>query len=118
MSQPKIVQEEIKVEETSFSAVCVRMQNALMIFLSEGESHLGTLAVSIPQRERLLGPPLSSILLGDRNTVVAKLLAERLAHESKKMALISVYLKSFDEKTAWPILLKLVEKTLRKEEKQ
>jgi len=119
VSQAKIIREEVKEQESSFSAVYIEMENASILFLSEGEDHLGTLAVSIPQREHFIGPPLSSILFGDRNTMVTRLLAERVAHESKKMTLVSVYLKTLDEKRVGPILLKLLDKVMRKgEEKQ
>jgi len=119
VSQAKIIREEVKEEETSFSTVYIEMRNACIIFLSEGEDHLGTLAVSIPQREHFIGPPLSSILFGDRNILVTRLLAERTAHESKKMTLVSVYIKTVDEKRAGPILLRLLEKVMKKgEEKQ
>lgn len=117
MAQAKIVREEVKEEETSFSGVYIEMRNACIIFLSEGEDNLGTLAVSIPQREGLVGPPLSSILFGDRNIFVTRLLAERVAHEARKMTLLSVYIKTVDEKRAGPTLLRLLERVMRKEEK-
>jgi len=116
VSQAKIIREEVKEGETSFSAVYIEMKNACLIFLSEGEDRLGTLAVSIPQREQFLGPPLSSILFGDRNITVARLLAERLAYTMKKLTLVSVYLKTADETWAGPILLRLVEKVMKKGE--
>jgi len=116
MSKAKIIREEVKEEETSFSAVYIEMGNARIIFMSETEDNLGTLAASMPPRERFIGPPLSSILLGDRNTLVARLLAERVAHDAKKMALVSVYIKSMDERRSGPILLRLLEKVMRKGE--
>jgi len=114
MSQAKIIREEVKEGEIPFSAVYIEMSNARMIFLSEGEDNLGTLAVSIPQRERFIGPALSSVLFGDRNILMARLLAERIAHEAKKITLASVYIRTMDEKKAGPILLRLLEKVMRK----
>lgn len=116
MSQAKVVREEVKEGNASFSAVYIEMSNACIIFLSEGEDRLGTLAVSIPQREHFVGPPLSSVLFGDRNIVVARLLAERVSQESEKMTLVSVYIKTVDEKRAGPILLRLLEKVIGKKE--
>lgn len=116
MSQAEIIREEIKEGEASFSAVYIEMKNACLVLLSEGEDRLGTLAVSLPQRDRLLGPPLSSILFGDRNVTVARLLAERLAHLAKKLTLVSVYIKTIDEMEAGRTLLKLVERVLKKGE--
>ncbi|MFQ6095683.1 MAG: proteasome assembly chaperone 4 family protein [Candidatus Bathyarchaeia archaeon] len=116
VSQAKIIREEIKEGEATFSAVYVEMKNACLIFVSEGEDRLGTLAVSVPQREGFIGPPLSSILFGDRNVTVARLLAERLAHLAKKLTLVSVYIKTIDEMAAGPIILRLAERVMKKGE--
>jgi len=116
MQRVKVVQEEIKENETLFLALRLETKNANLILLSEGEDQLGTLAVAIPQKERMLGPPLSSILLGDRNVIVARLLAERLAQKTGKIALASVFAKTLAEKDAGPIFLKLFDKTLKAKE--
>jgi hypothetical protein len=85
-----------------------------LFLLSEGEDQLGTLAVAIPQAPKMVGPPLSSILLGDRNVMIARVLAERLAKKMNKIVLMSVSTKTFDEGEVGPILLKLVERALRR----
>jgi hypothetical protein len=48
--------------------------------------------------------------------MIARILAERLAERMKKIALVSVFTKTFREREAGPILLKLMDKTFRKEE--
>jgi len=118
MSQTKIIQERIGEADRSFSALHIEMKNAGITFLSEGEDRLGTLVVSIPQRHELIGPPISSVLIGDRNITVARALAERLAERTKKIALISVFIRSLQEKEAGPLLLELVEKVMKKKESQ
>ncbi|MGD2066082.1 MAG: proteasome assembly chaperone 4 family protein [Candidatus Bathyarchaeota archaeon] len=116
MSRAKIVKEEIVEGDASFFAVYVETENANQLFLSEGEDKLGTLAVAIPQQQKLVGPPLSSVLLGDRNMMIARVLAELLAQKTNKIGLVSVFTKSVSEQEAAPILRKLLEKTLKKEE--
>ena len=116
MSRAKIVKEEIVERDTTFFAVYIETKNANQLFLSEGEDKLGTLAIAIPQPQKLVGPPLSSILLGDRNLMIARVLAELLARNTKKIALVSVFTKTVSENEAAPILRKLMEKILRKEE--
>ena len=116
MSQAKIVKETIVERDTPFLAIYLETKNASIILMSEGEDQLGTLAVAIPQPQKLVGPPLSSILLGDRNVMIVRVLAELLAKNTKKIALVSVFIKTFGETEAAPILRKLMEKTLRKEE--
>jgi hypothetical protein len=116
MQRVKVTQEEIKQNETSFLALRLETKNANLILLSEGEDNLGTLAVAIPQKEKLLGQPLSSVLLGDRNMIIARVLAENLAQKTGKIALASVFAKTLAEKDVGPIFLKLFEKTLKAKE--
>ncbi len=117
MQRARVFQEEIKEDETSFLALRLETTNANLILLSEGDDRLGTLAVAIPRKEKMLGPPTSSILLGDRNVIVARLFAERLAEKTGKIALTSVFAKTKTEKDMAPILIKLFDKTLAAKEK-
>ncbi|MCW4019985.1 MAG: proteasome assembly chaperone 4 family protein [Candidatus Bathyarchaeota archaeon] len=114
MSQAKITREEIKEAGTTFSAVLIETNNAYIMLLSEGEVNLGTLAVSLPQKPGMIGPPLSSTLLGERNSMLARMLAERLAKKMERMVLVSVFVKTMDAREAGPILLRLSDKLLKK----
>lgn len=116
VSRVKIAQEKMVERDTPFLSIYLETKNASMVLLSEGEDQLGTLAVAIPQTRKMVGPPLSSILLGDRNMMIARILAERLAEKMKKIALVSVFTKTFGESEVGPIFLKLVEKTITMEE--
>jgi hypothetical protein len=118
MSHTKVVKEKIRERDKLFSALYMEVENAGLVLLSEGEDRLGTLAVAIPQAQKMVGPPLSSILLGDRNVVIARLFAERLAEKVNKIALASVFIKSMGEREAGPVLVKLFEKTVKKEERK
>jgi len=116
MARARIVQEEMKEKKTVFLSTYVETRNGSLILLSEGEELFGTLAVAIPQAQEMIGPPLSSILLGERNTLLARLLAERLAAKTRKIALVSVNIKTVEEREAGQILMKLTDKILAKEE--
>jgi hypothetical protein len=116
LPRANIFKEKIIEKDTTFLALQIETENANQLFLSEGEDRLGTLAVALPQKKKLLGPPLSSILLGDRNLIIARILAELLAQNTKKIALVSVFTKTVGEQEATPILRKLMDKTLKKEE--
>jgi hypothetical protein len=116
MTRARIVQEEMKEKETSFLTTYVEAKNGSLILFSEGEELIGTLAVAIPQKQEMIGPPLSSILLGERNILLARLLAERLAAKTRKIALVSVNIKTVEEREAGQILMKLTDKVLGKEE--
>ena len=115
MSRAKVVKEKLKENGVLFLVVYMETRNASLILLSEGEDQLGTLAVAIPQERRMVGPPLSSILLGDRNVTTARVLAERIAKTTNKIVLVSVFTKTVSESEAGPILLKLVRKIIGKE---
>jgi len=116
MQRVKVVQEEIIENETLFLALRLETKNANLILLSEGEDNLGTLAVAIPPKEKMLGPSLSSVLLGDRNTIAARLIAERLAQKTGKIALASVFAKTVAEKDVGLVFLRLFDKILKVKE--
>lgn len=113
MRRAKAVKAEMKENGKLLLALHLEAENANLILLSEGKDKLGTLAVAIPQAQRMLGPPLSSVLLGERYTMTARLLAEQLARRTEKIALVSVFSKTLTEKEASSMFLKLFEKTLR-----
>ncbi|MCZ2856002.1 MAG: proteasome assembly chaperone 4 family protein [Candidatus Bathyarchaeota archaeon] len=114
MQRAKIVKEELKEGGKLFLSLHLETRNANLLFLSEDSDSLGTLAVAIPQTQKMLGPPLSSILLGERYTITARLLAEQLAKRTEKIALVSVFAKTLTEKEAGTAFLQLFRKTLEK----
>ena len=118
MTRAKIFKEELIERDTRFLAVYIMTENANQLFLSEGDDKLGTLAVAIPQPEKLVSSPLSSILLGDRNTMISRALAELLVQKTKKISLVSVFIKSVSEREVAPILRELMEKVLKKDKNE
>ena len=112
MERATVVKDEIIEENVHFMAVYLETKNSCFVLLSENEDKLGTLAIAVPKPQDLLGPPSSSVLLGDRNIISARMFAEHLASRKKKIALVSVYLKTIDEIRAQSILLKLLEKVV------
>lgn len=110
MPRATIVKEEISEKNMHFLAIYIETKNASLVLLSEAEDQLGTLAASVPSIELRIQPLLSSVLLGDRNTTTARMLAERLAAKTGKIGLVSVYLKTVSETEANPVLMKLFEK--------
>lgn len=112
MERATVVKDEIIEQNVHFLAVYVETKNSCFVLLSENEDKLGTLAIAVPKPQDLLGPPSSSVLLGDRNIISARMFAEHLASRKKKIALVSVYLKTIDEMQARSILLKLLEKVV------
>jgi len=116
LSKTKMFREEIEEEGTKYSVVMLEMKNAYIFLLSEGEERLGTLAVSLPPRPGMIGPSLSSTLLGERNAAPSRMLAERLAKRLGKMVLVSIFAKTMKEREVLRIFLNLLDKILKKVE--
>jgi len=116
LSKAEVLREETEEAGTTYSAILLEMKNAYIFLLSEGEDRLGTLAVSLPPRPGMVGPPLSSILLGERNAVLSRMLAERLAKRLGKMVLVSIFARTTNEKQTLHIFLNVLNKILKKVE--
>ena len=110
VERAKVVKEEIFEQNTRFLAVYVEAKNSCMVLLSEKEDKLGTLAIAVPRPKELLGPPSSSVLLGEKNTTTARAFAEDLAMRKQKIVLVSIYLEAMDEKQAQSAFRRLLEK--------
>jgi hypothetical protein len=115
MERAKVVKEEIIEQNMHFLAVYMEAKNACLILLSENEDKLGTLAIAVPKPKDLLGPATSSILLGDKNAISARMFAEYLASRKGKIALVSIYLEKMGETQAQSIFMRLIEKVVRAE---
>jgi hypothetical protein len=115
MERAKIVKDEIIEQNVRFLAVYMETKNSCLILLSENEDKLGTLAIAVPKPRDLIGPASSSILLGDKNAISARMFAEYLASRKGKIALVSIYLETIDEMRAQSILMRLIEKVVHRE---
>jgi len=115
MKRATIVKDEIVEHDVRFLAIYLETKNSCLVLLSENEDKLGTLAIAVPKPQDLLGPPSSSILLGDKSAISARMFAEYLASKEKKIALVSIYLRTVDEMQAQTIFMRLIEKVVRAE---
>jgi hypothetical protein len=115
MERAKIVRDMMTEQNVHFLAVYMETKNACLILLSENEDKLGTLAIAVPKHKDLLGPASSSVLLGDKNAISARMFAEYLASRKQKIALVSIYLQTMGEMQAQSIFMKLIEKVVHME---
>jgi len=115
MERAKVVKEELREQDTRFLAVYVEAKNSCLIMLSEREDRLGTLAIAVPKPKDLLGPVTSSMLVGDKNAVSARMFAEYVASKKGKIAMVSVYLERLSEIQAQAFFMRLIEKVLEAE---
>ena len=115
MERAKVTKEELLEQDTRFLAVYVEAKNSIMIMLSEKEDKLGTLAIAVPKPRDMIGTVTSSVLLGDKYVISARMFAEYVASKKGKIALVSVYLDKLDEMQAQTFFMHLVEKLVQTE---
>ena len=115
MDRAKVVKEELFEQDTRFLTVYVETSNSCVIMLSEKEDKLGTMAVAVPKPRDLLGPVSSSVLLGGKNAVSARMFAEYVASKKGKIAMVSVYLDKLGEMQAQAFFMHLLERVLSAE---
>lgn len=118
MERAKIVKEEMLDGNRRFLAIYLESKNSCMIMVSEKEDKLGTLAIAVPNPKNIIGSVTSSVLLGDRNMISARMFAEHLASKKGKIALASVYLEGLNEIQAQPFFLHLIDKVLERDTKK
>ncbi|MGA2681216.1 MAG: hypothetical protein ABSF44_05380 [Candidatus Bathyarchaeia archaeon] len=115
MERANVTKEEIQQQDTRFLAVYVESKNSCMVMLSEREDKLGTLAIAVPKPKEGVGAVTSSVLLGDKNIISARMFAEYVASKKGKIALVSVYLEKVGEIQAQGFFNKLIDKLIKSE---
>jgi hypothetical protein len=115
VERARVVKDEIVEQNLHFLAVYMETNNSCLILLSEKEDKLGTLAIAVPRPKDLLGAPTSSMLLGDKNAVSARMFAEYVAARKEKIALVSVYLETVTEMQAQSFFKRLIDKVVQAE---
>jgi len=112
MERAKIVKDEVVEQNLRFLAVYMETKNSCLILLSEKEDKLGTLAIAVPKPRDMPGLPVSSVLVGDKNAISARMFAEQVAARKEKIALVSIYLETANEMQAQSIFKRLIEKVV------
>jgi len=91
-----------------FKSNFLQLENAVIAFLFEDRTRLGTVAIAMPGlREVAAGR--SSVLVGAKYLMVTRALAEKLAAKSGKMAVVSLFTE-LDEAEALRTYTKLLDK--------
>ena len=108
-----VVKEEIQQQDTRFLAVYVEAKNSIMIMLSEKEDKLGTMAIAVPKPRDMVGSVTSSVLIGDKHVISARMFAEYIASKKGKIAIVSVYLERIGEIQAQEFFMHLIDKVLK-----
>jgi hypothetical protein len=115
VERAKVIKEEVQQQGINFLAVYVEAKNSIMVMLSEKEDKLGTLAIAVPKPKDLLGSVTSSVLLGDKNVISARMFAEYVASKKGKIAMVSIYLETVTELQAQSFFMHLIDKLIKNE---
>jgi hypothetical protein len=115
VERANVIKEEIQQQGINFLAVYVEAKNSIMIMLSEKEDKLGTLAIAVPKPKDLLWSVTSSVILGDKNVISARMFAEYVASKKGKIAMVSVYLETVSEMQAQAFFMHLIDKLIKSE---
>jgi hypothetical protein len=73
------------------------------------------LAIAVPKPQDLLGTVTSSVLVGNKNVISARMFAEYVASKKGKIAMVSVYLDKLGEIQAQTFFMHLIERVLNAE---
>ncbi|GEM_PF-623813 len=85
----KLLRAEGELDGRRYVAVMLELPNACILLVSEERLALGTLALALPPAPRALAPSSAGIM-GERHAMLARMLAERLAGLTGKIALVSL----------------------------
>jgi hypothetical protein len=113
-----VIKEEINRQDTRFLAVYVEAKNSIMIMLSEKEDRMGTMAIAVPKPRDLLGSVTSSVLLGNKHVISARMFAEYIAAKKGKIAVVSVYLDRASEIQAQEFFMHLIDKVMKSDKQK
>jgi len=76
------------------------------------------MAIAVPKPKDTLGQVTSSVLLGDKNVISARMFAEYVAAKKGKIAVVSVYLDKIGEIQAQEFFMHLIEKVMKNEKEK
>jgi hypothetical protein len=115
LSAPTIIEEKTTDAEKTYTAYTVCLENAVISFFNDSETvRLGTISVSIPSAIQESPRSISSTIMGERNAVLSRIIAEHIASATGRISIASVNLRTTDEKQASPNLVRLSQKVLEK----
>lgn len=104
----KVETQNLSKGDLTFYLTFIEIENAVFAFYTTTEGpKLGTLAIAIPQPKD--GPSISSVLLGERNSILTKILAERLSQNVNKITIASTHLDEISDNQSGQLLLKLTQ---------
>jgi hypothetical protein len=104
----KFQETSLQVNSRTFKLNHVALENAVIAFLFEDQTRMGTVAIAMPgSGETAAGR--SSVLVGGKYMMTTRALAEKLAGKTGKISIVSLY-TMLEEKEALRIYSKLLDR--------
>lgn len=84
----RIIMKIFQVDEINLGMFAFLLDNAISIYVYEGDPKLGTIGLSIPGSDIL--PPSTMFISGIKNELMVRGMGERLSKMTEKMVLLSI----------------------------
>ena len=107
----ELIEKEVSIGEQRVKVSLLETKNAVICLFYEGEPQIGTLSVAIPSLEQR-EISISSILLGNKNTTISRILAENISKKYGKMVLVSTSFKNEEDPEIREMLSKLLKQIM------
>ena len=84
-----------KDQKSPLTVFLTELENGILIIISDTRARIGTVAIGISSQlvESRTNTSSIPIVFGIRNELLARAIAERVAHQCQKIVIASVYLK-------------------------
>jgi ABC-type uncharacterized transport system permease subunit len=104
----EMIEEKLEVNSRSFRINLLQLENAVVAFFFEERMRMGTVAIAMPGTGEI-AVGRSSVLVGGKYLMTTRVLAERLAAKTGKIALVSLFTE-LDETEALRMYARLLDK--------
>jgi len=115
MSYPRVAKETVALKGKEITAYLIEFKNAVLGVFTEEEGSLGTLALALPAAQQQPNLGRSTVLLGYKNSNIARILAEYLAAKFGKISLASVFLRFDGDIEAGRVMMRIIQKVEEKD---
>ena len=94
---PKFGEKSVKVENVQVRMAVAQLANGVLIFVSDSDYRIGTIAVGVPSPFGEVSPTATSCVVGTRFQSAARALAEIAAQKFKGIVIVNLYVSKENE---------------------
>lgn len=93
----KFVEEKVKVGKSSISVAACKLDNGILLLVSDGEYRFGTVAVGVPTPFGEVSPTATSVMFGTRFQSAVRAMADIAAQRLRGIIFVSLFLSKEGE---------------------